>query len=102
VSGLPWAGFAATRQTRILDAVVASLRPGGWFTTFAYVHAAGWPPGRRFRRLLEARFSEVERSRVVWKNLPPAFVYRCREAGPGSSIGPATGSGPARPPVPSA
>jgi phospholipid N-methyltransferase len=79
VSSLPFAGFSVGLQTRILDAVHAVLRPGGWFTTFAYVHAAWLPPGQRFRRLLGRSFSSVERSAVVWNNVPPAFVYRCRK-----------------------
>jgi phosphatidylethanolamine/phosphatidyl-N-methylethanolamine N-methyltransferase len=77
VSGLPWAAFDAARQTCILAAVVAALRPQGAFATFAYAHAAWLPPGRRFRRMLEQSFSAVQLTPVVWKNLPPAFVYRC-------------------------
>lgn len=77
ISGLPWAAFSPTRQERLLDATVAPLRPGGRFATFAYSHAAWMPPARRFRELLESRFSEVETSSVVWRNVPPAFVYRC-------------------------
>jgi len=78
ISGLPWAVFSPEHQERLLDATVAPLRPGARFATFAYSHAAWLPPARRFRELLEARFSEVETSEVVWRNVPPAFVYRCR------------------------
>ncbi len=77
ISGLPWAAFSRERQRKLLSAVVAVLRPGGRFATFAYIHAAWLPPGRRFRRLLESTFPDVTTSRVVWRNLPPAFVYRC-------------------------
>jgi phospholipid N-methyltransferase len=77
VSGLPWASFTRDLQERLLAAVVAALRPGGRFTTFAYVHAVPFPPARRLRRMLGERFQRVERSKVVWRNLPPAFVYRC-------------------------
>lgn len=79
VSGLPWAAFKEERQQAFLDAAVSDLCPGGRFTTFAYSYAAWLPPGRRFRDLLEARFSEVATSPVVWRNFPPAFVYRCRK-----------------------
>jgi phosphatidylethanolamine/phosphatidyl-N-methylethanolamine N-methyltransferase len=78
VSGLPWASFPADLQSRLLAAVLGALKPGGRFATFAYSHAAWLPPGRRFRRLLTASFEAVETTRVVWPNLPPAFVYRCR------------------------
>jgi len=79
ISGLPWAAFSRERQERLLSAVVTALRPGGRFATFAYLHAAWLPPGRSFRRLLESRFPRVEISAVVWRNLPPAFVYRCQK-----------------------
>jgi phospholipid N-methyltransferase len=79
VSGLPWAAFPSSQQQRLLGAIHGSLRPGGRFVTFAYSHAAGFPPGRRFSALLGRTFAAVERSRTVWRNLPPAFVYRCRK-----------------------
>ena len=79
VSGLPWAAFSTERQQTLLDATVSPLRPGGAFATFAYSHAAWLPAGQRFRKLLDSRFSRVETSDVVWKNVPPAFVYRCRK-----------------------
>ena len=79
VSGLPWAGFTRDLQERLLAAVVSSLRPGGRFTTFAYVHGLPFPAARRLRRLLGAGFASVERSQIVWRNLPPAIVYLCEK-----------------------
>lgn len=76
VSGLPWTVMPHERQRRILDAAVGALGPSGSFSTFAYVHAAWTPPARRFAAELAARFSIVERSRVVWPNVPPAYVHR--------------------------
>jgi phosphatidylethanolamine/phosphatidyl-N-methylethanolamine N-methyltransferase len=76
VSGLPWTAMTADRQRRILDAITAALAPNGRFTTFAYAHAAWTPPARRFAASLRSRFAVVERTPVVWGNLPPAFVYR--------------------------
>lgn len=76
VSGLPWTAMTADRQARILDVVTAKLVPNGRFTTFAYAHAAWTPPARRFAASLRSRFAVVERTSVVWGNLPPAFVYR--------------------------
>lgn len=79
LSGLPWAVFSRELQQSLLTAVLAALRPGGTFATFAYIPAAWFPPGRRFRALLAGGFASVERTRVVWGNVPPAFVYRCRK-----------------------
>jgi phosphatidylethanolamine/phosphatidyl-N-methylethanolamine N-methyltransferase len=80
LSGLPWAGFSGEEQQRLLAAVVRALRPGGLLTTYAYNHTAWLPGGRRFRRLLESTFDGVTTTRTEWRNLPPAFVYRCRKA----------------------
>lgn len=81
VSGLPWAIFPDELQLEILESVIASLAPGGCFTTFAYVQGLLLPAGRRFRKRLHELFDTVETSQVVWCNLPPAFVYRCRSRG---------------------
>ena len=76
VSGLPWTAMAADSQRRILDAVVQVLSPNGRFTTFSYAHTAWTPPACRFAALLRSRFSVVERTPLVWRNMPPAFVFR--------------------------
>jgi phospholipid N-methyltransferase len=77
--GLPWAAFGASKQQRLLRAISGVLRPAGHFATFAYLHGTGLPWGRHFRSLLEGDFSEVHTSPVVWRNVPPAIVYRCRK-----------------------
>jgi phosphatidylethanolamine/phosphatidyl-N-methylethanolamine N-methyltransferase len=56
--------------------VAAVLSPRGRFSTFAYAHAGWTPPAKRFAAELAARFSTVERSRMVWANLPPGYVHR--------------------------
>lgn len=78
VSGLPWAAFSPEMQKTFLDAMMTVLKPGGQFATFAYLQGMLVPAGQRFAALLPDYFSEVKRSRVVWRNVPPAFVYRCR------------------------
>jgi phospholipid N-methyltransferase len=78
VSGLPWAVFSSDLQLRLLGAIREALRSGGTFTTFAYLHAAWLHSARRFREHLVSHFETVEESGVVWRNLPPAFIYRCR------------------------
>lgn len=79
LSGLPWAVFEPEMQQRILTRAAESLRDGGTFATFAYVHGLVLPRARRFRRLLESTFHDVRQSEIVWRNLPPAFVYYCRK-----------------------
>jgi phospholipid N-methyltransferase len=78
VSGLPWAAFSHAMQVKFLDEMMRVLKPGGRFVTFAYVHGVALAPGKRFANLLPKYFKSVSKSPVVWLNLPPAFVYRCR------------------------
>lgn len=77
LSGLPWAAFPSELQDRLLDAMFEVLPPGGRFATFAYWQGMALPAAQRFRRTLQERFATVERSPTAWRNLPPAFVYRC-------------------------
>ena len=78
VSGLPWAAIDPGRQREIVRATLRILRPNGFFVTFAHPQGLLFPPGRHFRRLLDRKFAFVERTPMVWRNFPPAFVYRCR------------------------
>lgn len=77
VSSLPWVCFSSALQHAILREIRRALRPGGRFCTFAYAHAAWLPSGVKFRRELRAVFPECEILPIVWRNLPPAFIYRC-------------------------
>ena len=79
LSGLPWASFSDRLQDELLDAIREALPPGGAFATFAYLQGTVLPTGIRFRRKLKEFFSSVETSSVIWRNIPPAFVYRCRK-----------------------
>lgn len=82
ISGLPWSLIDAGAQRAIVDATARSLRPGGSFTTFAYVHALSMTRARQFRALLGEVFDEVLTTRTVWWNLPPAVTYVCRRPHP--------------------
>lgn len=77
ISGLPWASFPESLQDELLAGILAVLKPGGSFVTFAYLQGLLLSAGRRFRKKLQSCFQEVNCSPVVWLNLPPAFVYRC-------------------------
>ena len=77
ISGLPWAVFPEDLQRKILGGMMDVMPKGGVFVTFAYLQGLILPSGRKFKRNLKRHFSTVERSGVVWENVPPAIVYRC-------------------------
>ena len=79
VSGLPWASFPEKLQDELLSVIVKSLSKGGIFTTFAYIQGMLLPSAWSFRDRLQRHFSVVKTSPIVWTNIPPAFVYRCRK-----------------------
>jgi phospholipid N-methyltransferase len=79
VSGLPWAIFSGAEQENLLAEITNALASGGQFLTFAYLHGRLLPAGRRFHDLLKKYFTEVKKSKIVWRNLPPAFIYICRK-----------------------
>lgn len=79
ISGLPWTAFGPGLQDRILDTVVDILKPGGRFITFSYSHSIMFPTARRFRKKLRDLFPEVEVSKTVWSNFPPAFFYTAKK-----------------------
>jgi phosphatidylethanolamine/phosphatidyl-N-methylethanolamine N-methyltransferase len=75
VSGLPWQAFAGAEGTDLVAAIAASLAPTGAYTQFTYSWSRWAPPGRRQHHELQRSFGNVELSRTVWGNLPPAVVY---------------------------
>lgn len=77
VCGLPWAAFPEPLQDDVLDATMPMLPAGAKFATFAYLQGLPLPAGRRFAKKLRARFAKVQTSPVVWRNVPPALIYRC-------------------------
>lgn len=77
ISGLPWASLSRKTQEDNLEAAVSALRSGGKFLTVVYAHSHYSRNGEKFVDLLLEKFAVVERSEIIWKNLPPAFIYRC-------------------------
>lgn len=75
ISSLPWAVFDHDTQDKLLDAIWDVLRPGGRMITFSYSISMMIPNARRFRSILRNRFTNVAKSKTVWSNFPPAFVY---------------------------
>jgi phospholipid N-methyltransferase len=79
ISSLPWAIFSEGLQRRIMDQIHLNLSIGGYFATYAYLHGTFLPGGVKIRKLIKDKFGNVKRSSTVWRNLPPAFVYKSRK-----------------------
>ncbi|MBI5002271.1 methyltransferase domain-containing protein [Candidatus Woesearchaeota archaeon] len=79
ISSLPFASFDEETQDAIFKAIDNALAPNGQFITFSYFYTALLEEGKHFRKLLRRNFSTVEKSDIVWLNVPPAFVYSCRK-----------------------
>ncbi len=84
VATLPWSVIPEDKQTSMLEAILDTLAPDGQLLFYIYVQALPFWRRSPFSRLLHARFRTVERGSVVWKNVPPAVVYACRDIVPAS------------------
>lgn len=78
ICSLPWAWLPESVQQRSLQGIEQLLGDAGCFHSFAYLQGLALPASRRFRRRLTERFGHLERSSVIWRNIPPAVVLRCR------------------------
>lgn len=78
VSGLPWTLLPEELQSKFLDAILDSMKPNGMMVTFVYVHMLVTPQAKRFVNTLSRKFQSVSKSSVIWANVPPAVVFRCR------------------------
>lgn len=80
ISSLPWTVFPEEAADAGLQAIKDVLVDDGIMVTFTYVHANSLlPGGKRLRELLGRHFGTVTKSRIEWRNVPPALVYRCQK-----------------------
>lgn len=79
ISSLPFASFDEETQEKIFAAIDDALAPNGQFITFSYFYTSLLEEGKYFKKLLHRNFSTIEKSDMVWRNVPPAFVYSCRK-----------------------
>jgi len=93
ISGLPFATLPVETTRRVLDAVGKTLKPGGTFTTFQYVHAYTWHTTAAFRREMSRRLGAKPHRKFVLRNAPPAFILSWRRPeNAGESVSVSAGS----------
>lgn len=73
-SCLPFATLPEPVQLEIYEDIDAMMTPGTWFRTIQLAHAWPMAQAERFRARMDERFGGVDRGRLVWRNIPPAFV----------------------------
>jgi phospholipid N-methyltransferase len=74
ISGLPFASLPIEDTEKILAGIEHTLRPGGTFTTFQYLHGYPLKAGRVFRRRMSERMGVRPRRQLVLRNFPFAFI----------------------------
>ncbi|MFB6264281.1 MAG: class I SAM-dependent methyltransferase [Bradymonadaceae bacterium] len=77
-SALPFATLPQPVQARIYDGLEELMDEGTWFRAVQLAHAWPAPSARKFRRAMNRRFGPFNRSQLVWRNIPPAFVLTWR------------------------
>jgi phospholipid N-methyltransferase len=76
ISGLPFSVIDEEVQAQILKAVQEALSPEGRFVTYTYAHRTKSLGHFKLKQSLSSVFEKSDRSLLVWKNIPPAYVYR--------------------------
>ncbi|MBM3264835.1 MAG: hypothetical protein FJY97_15605 [candidate division Zixibacteria bacterium] len=74
ISGLAISTLPDSVQEAFIVNIDRLMTPGSVFRMFQYVHAYPMRSSARFRRRMDELFPVYHRSRVVLKNIPPAFV----------------------------
>jgi len=81
VSSLALAFMSDTQRHAFLSDLGSVLDDSGVFTQFHYVHGLQMKNGqvKRFKleELLHRHFESVQRE-IIWRNMPPAYVFVCR------------------------
>lgn len=78
LSGLPFASLPSFVREGILENIQQLMKPGCLFRTFQYVHAYNIPAAKALRNQLTTQFGKPERSKVIVRNVPPAFTFTWR------------------------
>lgn len=75
VSGLPWSVWPDALQDDVLAGVCDAMADDGRFATYTYVTSSMVPGQRAFIERMRRAFHDVHHTEVVWRNVPPAWVY---------------------------
>lgn len=78
VASLPWSTMNAHEREVCLLKISECLRPDGHLMTYSYLSALFlFSTAHRTAMDLRKNFGRVYRSKIIWRNLPPAMVWTC-------------------------
>ncbi|MEW6733664.1 MAG: methyltransferase domain-containing protein [Acidobacteriota bacterium] len=76
ISSLPFSLLPSELRRAIIENSYQSLRTGGAFVAYQYIHASLLKRSSVMRAQMRYTFRHVD-STVILRNLPPAFVFQC-------------------------
>ena len=76
ISGLPLILMPRPVMETIVTSAARVLAEGGTFHTFSYLHSRPLRSTAHLRGLMREHFDTFTISKPVWRNVPPALVYR--------------------------
>ncbi|MDA0986741.1 MAG: methyltransferase [Bacteroidetes bacterium] len=79
ISSIPLSLLNETEQREILECVVNNLSPNGEFVMYMYIISKIIKSGQRVEDLLDEYFPTTSRTKLIWNNFPPAYIYHCKK-----------------------
>ena len=79
ISWLPWTCFDKKTQKDLIENIFNSLEEWWFFLTFSYIQSKVLPTWKTFKKIISEKFKNVSESKIIWKNIPPAFIYICEK-----------------------
>lgn len=79
VSGLPFASLPEEISESVLAEVDKFMRRGKCeFRTIQYASSLLLPSAKKFRGMMNEKYGRARRSSIVWRNLPPTYIFTWR------------------------
>lgn len=78
ISALPFTTLPEPVRDRIYEELKELMTPGTVFRAIILATAYPTENSRRFRRRMNRMFGQFDRSPLVWRNIPPAFILSWR------------------------
>jgi phospholipid N-methyltransferase len=74
ISCLPFVSLPSSVSEKIYQQIEEFMEAGCMFRTFQYAHGYYTPAALKLREFMRNRYGKSKRSRLVVKNVPPAYV----------------------------